>query len=247
MQYGKLKEKLISLFDKEKLQAARAEWGFFNEKDRNIEKTGYCVNISPEIIRKTHEAGVQFLLTHHDCWEFLFGAKQKCNELLTEYGITHAFFHAPLDDADFGTSASLAKAAGLKNIVKVMPYAEIFYGGVTGETAPVGFDAFSSKLAAVLGESIRVFKNNDRPVSKVAVAAGGGNMTGEIKIAVEAGCDTYITGEYALYSQQYAEFAQINLLVGSHTNTEIFGVSSMAQILAKDTDLHVVRIEEPAY
>lgn len=29
-------------------------------------------------------------------------------------------------------------------------------------------------------------------------------MTREMKIAADAGCGTYITGEYVLYSQQYA-------------------------------------------
>lgn len=50
---------------------------------------------------------------------------------------------------------------------------------------------------------------------RVAVAAGGGNMTGEMRISVENGCDTYVTGEYVLYSRQYARHAGMNLLVGA--------------------------------
>lgn len=79
---------------------------------------------------------------------------------------------------------------------------------------------------------------------RVAVAAGGGNMTGEMRISVENGCDTYVTGEYVLYSRQYARHAGMNLLVGSHTNTEILGVKAMAEKLAQGTELELVRIEE---
>ena len=82
---------------------------------------------------------------------------------------------------------------------------------------------------------------------RVAVAAGGGNMTNEMRIAVENGCDTYVTGEYVLYSQQYAQHVGMNLLVGSHTNTEILGVEAMAQRLARGTGLKLVRISEPNY
>ena len=69
-------------------------------------------------------------------------------------------------------------------------------------------------------------------------------MTTEMRIAAEAGCDTYITGEYALYSQQYARHAGMNLLVGSHTNTEILGVKSMAEGLARETDIKIIRLPE---
>lgn len=81
----------------------------------------------------------------------------------------------------------------------------------------------------------------------MAVAAGGGNMTNEMRIAVENGCDTYVTGEYALYSQQYAEHSGMNLFVGSHTNTEILGVETMAKLISKHTDIQIVRITEPNF
>ena len=68
-----------------------------------------------------------------------------------------------------------------------------------------------------------------------------------MRIAVENGCDTYVTGEYVLYSQQYAQHVGMNLLVGSHTNTEILGVEAMAQRLARGTGLKLVRISEPNY
>lgn len=37
----------------------------------------------------------------------------------------------------------------------------------------------------------------------------------------------------------------MNLLVGSHTNTEILGAESMVKISAEDTRIQIVRIDEP--
>lgn len=247
MNYLQMKEELINMFDHKKLQMVSGEWGFFNEIERDIRRLGYATNLSRNIIEKAAEEKVDFLLTHHDSWDFIFGLKEVCNSLLKNHGITHAFFHAPLDDADFGTSASLARDLGLCGCKKVMPYADIYYGGVVGDMIPLGFEEFSEKMADVLQEKIRCYKNNDKKVQRVAVAAGGGNMTTEMRIAVENGCDTYVTGEYVLYSQQYAEHAGINLFVGSHTNTEISGVESMARLLCWDTDIQLVRIGEENY
>ena len=135
----------------------------------------------------------------------------------------------------------------MTNCQKVMPYAEVFFGGVAGDLEPAGFDRFAGKLEQILGEKTRCDQNHEGPVRRVAVAAGGGNMTNEMRIAVENGCDTYVTGEYVLYSQQYAQHVGMNLLVGSHTNTEILGVESMAQRLARGAGLKLVRVPEPNY
>ena len=247
MKYRIVKEVLKDLFAIEKLQMLQEEWGFFNETGREIRTVGYATNLTPQIIRKAGEANVDFLLTHHDSWGFIYGLKEECNQTLIDTGITHAFFHAPLDDAEFGTSASLAEALNIKHRKKAMPYKEVYYGGVIGEISPVSFAVFKEKLSCVLNEEIRYFQNHDREIQKVAVAAGGGNMTSEMRIAAEQGCDTYVTGEYVLYSQQYAEHAGMNLFVGSHTNTEILGVEALAERLCGNTDMKKVRIQEPNY
>ena len=96
-----------------------------------------------------------------------------CNKMLREAGMTHAFFHAPLDDADFGTSASLAQALGMKGCKKVMPYREQYYGGVAGEIVPTDFESFAASLSHILQENVRCHRNNDRPVCRIAVAEGG--------------------------------------------------------------------------
>lgn len=245
MEYSNLKLKLVSFFDKDKLDLKSDEWGFYNEIEREIGLIGYATNLTPETINCAKQMGVDFFLTHHDSWEFVFGLKEKCNNMLLDYNISHAFFHAPLDDADFGTSASLIKALGVGTYKKVMPYADVFYAGCIGELEiGMPFEQFTAKFSNVLNEPVRAFRNNEKAVKKICVAAGGGNMTTEMKVAADSGCDTYVTGEYALYSQQYARLTGMNLFVGSHTNTEILGVGNLAEKLAVGTDLEVRKILE---
>ncbi len=244
MQYSRMKKKLLGMFDENKLVKTPREWGFFHESERDVKRLGYCTNLTEETIEEARKEKIDFLLTHHDSWEFVFGLKEACNQLLRDYNIIHAFFHGPLDDAAFGTSASLAKAIGMFNCKRVMPYEDVYCAGLIGEVLETGFQDFALRLKDILQEDIRCFCNNRGPVRKAAVAAGGGNMTTEMRIAAEAGCDTYITGEYALYSQQYARHAGMSLLVGSHTNTEILGVKSMAEGLARETDIKIIRLPE---
>ncbi|MGE6257198.1 Nif3-like dinuclear metal center hexameric protein [Heyndrickxia sporothermodurans] len=78
-----------------------------------------------------------------------------------------------------------------------------------------------------LQEPIRVWRNNRKKVFQVGVLTGAGDSSDHIQFAVKNGCDTYVTGEANLYTIQYAKFLGINLLVGSHTYTENFGVEAL--------------------
>jgi len=107
--------------------------------------------MTPDIIRQAVDRKVDLILTHHDAWDFMYGMKEECHQLLRHYGI-HAH---------------------------------------------------------------------------------------------EAGCDVYITGEKTLYTIQYAQYIGMNLIVGSHTFTEIFGVRSLAaQISEQFPDIEMVALKE---
>lgn len=249
MIFQDMKIKLISLFKHDKLDGRMgSEWGFSNEINGEVTKIGYAANLTPETINEAVKNNVELIITHHDAWPFVYGMKERCLSLLKSHNISHAFFHAPLDDADFGTSSSLADALRLTNTYKEIPYEEIYLAGVIGTLEkPMGFEQLEKNLSDILSESIKAFKNNSNPVSKICVAAGAGNMTNDMKVAVDHGCDTYVTGEYNLYSQQYARFAGINLMVGSHTNTEILGVFQLVKKLIKKTDIEAVKLSEENY
>lgn len=58
-------------------------------------------------------------------------------------------------------------------------------------------------------------------------------------------CDVYIAGEKTLYTVQYARFINMNIIIGSHTFTEIFGIRSFAQKLQdKFKNLEIIQLNE---
>ena len=70
-------------------------------------------------------------------------------------------------------------------------------------------------------------------------------MTPDLREASEKGCDAYITGEKTLYTIEYARFVGIDLVIGSHTFAEVFGVESLAKrIKMRFRDMEIVRLTE---
>ena len=85
-------------------------------------------------------------------------------------------------------------------------------------------------------------------MKRVGLVCGNGGSTTCLKEAVENKCDVYITGECNLYTIQYAKFKGINLIIGSHTFTEFFGIQSLALKLNENIkELEVIRLNEEHY
>lgn len=245
MRYSKVKEKLILLFDGKKLAAMPEEWGFFNEDNREIGRIGFAVNLTPETIIKAANRKADLFITHHPS---VFEMKEKCDELLRKHNLIHAFFHAPLDDAEFGNSHSLAAALGLTDCKKSIPYENGYYWGITGRfQKAVTFERLKEKLSEILNEPLKGYKNNNVSIHKVCINAGGGDAIPKLQEAIKDDCDVYITGGYNLEFLLYAKYRKISLLIGSHTNTELFGIQNAALLLAAKTNIETFRIEESNY
>jgi putative NIF3 family GTP cyclohydrolase 1 type 2 len=222
------------------------EYSFYNFGPQVIRRIGYATNITPDIIRQATENKVDLILTHHDAWDFIFGMKEECHRLLKQFQISHYFVHLPLDYADFGTCNSLFHSLEINQIIQTSYHNE-------GRTMPgVGvfndlltFDELCERVVAVLGENVKSWKNSEKLVGRLGIITGAGNSTNNILDAVKLGCDAYITGEKTLYTIQYAQYVGMNLIVGSHTFTEIFGVRSLVnQIKTKFSHLETIELTE---
>ncbi len=245
MRCNEMKKNLIALFDANKLTAMPNEWGFFNEFDHEIKKIGFTVNLVPDTIIEAHNRNVDYLITHHP---MIFKMKIKCEELLKEYNISHAFFHAPLDDAIFGNSHSMANNLGLINCKKAISYENGYYWGVIGEYPEmIPFEELQKRLSNIVNEPLKVYKNNTKLVRKVCINTGGGDAIDKLEEAIENDCDVYITGGYNLDFLLYAKYMKISLLIGSHTYTEQLGISNVAILLALNTKIDTTIIKEMNY
>ncbi|WP_439873628.1 Nif3-like dinuclear metal center hexameric protein [Bacillus mycoides] len=245
MNITQFKEHITSLFEEHLNKYGDDEYGFTHISKEEFHKIGYTTNLTLETIEEAYRNGVDMILTHHAPWSFLFGMEEACVEKLREYEMNHFWIHLPLDFVEFGTCTSLFNEIEIDTILEYSMYEEEELPGIGEYKEAIPFSNLVEKLEERMEEKVKSWKNHDRPVKRIAILTGAGNNTNLIERALEKGCDTYITGEKTLYTVQHAKFKRINLIVGSHTFTEVFGVESLARKLKeRDNSIEITRLNE---
>ncbi len=147
-------------------------------------------------------------------------------------GISLYSAHAPLDCHDaVSTSRALASAIGV-------PAAETFAGymgghaGVVGEVDSLAFDEFLGGVRRGCDVERLETKRVHDDVRRVAVVAGGAAFPPLMQEAVDAGCDTYVTGDFRVrhggpWAEEhrpgfdaFVDEVPLNLVGASHFATE---------------------------
>ncbi|WP_054958508.1 Nif3-like dinuclear metal center hexameric protein [Paenibacillus dakarensis] len=222
------------------------EYGYCNFSSANYKKLGYATNLTPEIVLQARDKNVDFIVTHHDAWEFVYGMKERCVELLKEHNIAHFYIHLPLDYAEFGTCNSLLRLLGASTIIQQSRHVEGQSTIGIGEfDTPITIEKLVDIVSDLLGERVFFQQNNNKEIKRIGMVTGAGNGTNQLREALNRNCDVYITGEKTLYTIQYAKFINMNIIIGSHTFTEIFGVRSLAhKIQERFQDIEVLQLVE---
>ncbi len=245
MRLTELENYITNLFDTRDNEHFTEESGITVRGTRDIKKIGYCTNLTLETIEEARKNEVDLMITHHDAWEFIFGLKDACTQRLLEYNISHYFNHLPLDDCDFGTNNSLVDKLGLKIIEKSHEEDGFYCGRIAEFDEEIMFEELVQKLEDILAEPVKAWRFKDGGIKRVGLVCGGGGFTYDVKESVDRNCDVYITGEKVLYTIEYAKFAEINLIIGSHTFTEVFGIESLAKkIKDRFENIEIVRLKE---
>lgn len=245
MRLAEIEECILDLFDTKDNEHFYKESGITVRWAGDVKRIGYCTNLTLDTIEEARKNNVDLMITHHDAWEFIYGLKEACREKLIEYNISHYFNHLPLDDCDFGTNNSLIEKLGLEIIERTHEEDGFFCGRVAEFKEEVTFEELVEKLESILEEPVQSWKFKEGKIKRVGLVCGGGGFTTDVREAIDRNCDVYITGEKVLYTIEYAKFAGINLIVGSHTFTELFGIESLAmKIKDKFKDIEIVRLYE---
>ena len=241
-------ERINELFNVKSKEIYSSESGITYHAGKEVEKLGYCVNLTLETIEEARIHGVDMMVTHHDAWDEIYGLREACIKKLAEYGISHYYNHLPLDDCNFGTNDSLLKKLSLKIIKRTHEWEGLYFGRIAEYDKEVELNELVKNIENLLEEPVKYWRFNDRKVKRVGLVCGNGGTTTCLKEAVENKCDVYITGECNLYTIQYAKFKEINLIIGSHTFTEFFGIQSLAlKLNENEKELEVVILNEEHY
>jgi len=204
------------------------------ENSGRVTRIGAAVDVSTRVLTTAQKRDIDFLIVHHGLfWSGLQpvrGALGRQLRIALENDIALYSAHLPLDiHPRVGNNAQLVAALGLKS---AQPFLE-------EKGQPVGLRIRSSlplgelvrKLQKRLNGPVKLFDfgpNRMRAIGVVTGAAGS-----EIYRVADEGIDTFITGEAPHWAAVAAEEVGMNLLLGGHYATEVFGVKALAAHLSK--------------
>ena len=216
------------------------------ENSGDVNKIGASVDVSTRVLADAAKQNVDFLIVHHGLfWPGLqpvTGALRRQLELAFENNIALYSAHLPLDlHPQVGNNAQLATTLGLKS---TQPFFEE-KGQMTGlkARALLPRDDLDRKLQKALSGPVKAFMFGPKKTRTIGIITGGAGS--EIYRIAQEGIDTFITGEAPHWAAVAAGELGINLLLGGHYATEVFGVKALAAHLSKRFKIPWVFIDYP--
>ena len=204
------------------------------ENSGRVVRIGAAVDVSTRILTKAAKENVDLLIVHHGLFwpglQPIRGALHRQLRLAFEKEIALYSAHLPLDiHPKVGNNALLVARLGLKS---AQPFLE-------EKGQPVGLKIRASvprsevvrKLQRLLNGPVRVFGFGPKQTRVIGVVTGAAGS--EIYRVAEENIDTFITGEAPHWAAVAAEELGMNLLLGGHYATEVFGVKALATHLSK--------------
>ena len=204
------------------------------ENSGRVTRLGAAVDVSTRVLTEAVKRQVDVLIVHHGLFwpglQPIRGALRRQLRLAFENDIALYSAHLPLDiHLRVGNNAELAASLGLK-------FAQPF---LQEKGQPVGLRIRASlprrelvrKLEKALNGPVKVFGSGPKRSRAIAIVTGAAGS--EIYRIADEGIDTFITGEAPHWAAVAAEELGINLLLGGHYATEVFGVKALAAHLSK--------------
>lgn len=204
------------------------------ENSGRVTCIGAAVDVSTRVLTEAGNKKIDFLIVHHGLfWPGLQAVTRSLRrqlQLAFETDMALYSAHLPLDiHPKVGNNAQLVAALGLKS---AQPFLE-------EKGQPVGLkicvsmlrDELVRKLRKALNGPVKFFNFGPKQIRTVGVVTGAAGS--EIYRVAEENIDTFITGEAPHWAAVAAEELGLNLLLGGHYATEVFGVKALAAHLSK--------------
>jgi len=216
------------------------------ENSGRVTRLGAAVDVSTRVLSEAAKKRVDLLIVHHGLfWAGLQPVKNALRRQLRlafENDMALYSAHLPLDiHPKVGNNAQLVAALGLKS---ARPFLE-------EKGQPIGLKVRASmprselirKLRRALNGSVKVFEFGPKQTRTIGVVTGGAGS--EIYRVAQEKIDTFITGEAPHWAAVAAEELSMNLLLGGHHATEVFGVKALAAHLSRRFKISIEFIHCP--
>jgi dinuclear metal center YbgI/SA1388 family protein len=201
---------------------------------RQVKKIGWSVDADIESIRKAGKKKVDLLIVHHGLFwgsSVLDGKiRSKRIQEAKRLGVAIYSSHLPLDaHPELGNSIGLLRALGLGD-ARRKPFG-VAMGRAIGFKVEGGrwkLRDLVNRLRRAAGRKAVVLGRGPKVCRRIGIVTGG---FGDLDQVMKAGIDTLITGEADYPTEVKAKGMQINLFLGGHRETEIFGPRELASNL----------------
>ena len=203
------------------------------ENSGRVTRLGAAVDVSTRVLTEAAKTKIDLLIVHHGLfWPGLQpvrNALRRQLQLAFENDIALYSAHLPLDiHPKVGNNTQLAAALGLKS---AQPFLE-------EKGQPIGLKARASmprselvrKLRRTLNGPVKFFDYGAKQTRTIGIVTGAAGS--EIYRVAQENIDTFITGEAPHWAAVAAEELGMNLLLGGHYATEVFGVKALAAHLS---------------
>lgn len=207
------------------------------DKNNEVSKVLVALDLNSLVVDEAVSNGVDLIVTHHP---YIFKPLMTINDpnlsKLIKNNISVYAAHTNLDISDVGVNKIFADLLGMQNL----HMQEMMFMGEISEKAEHDFVNFVKQCLCIQSLRATTLKET-KSIKKVAVLGGsGGDFT---EIAINNGCDAYITGEAAYHHAQYAYENNLLLIEAGHFETENPVVEFLAGYIREKTNLEVKTAE----
>lgn len=216
------------------------------KKPEEVSKIVLVLDLDWEIFPKIKEVHPDIVITHHP---FLFGPKAKLLkhdeskkalfDALNQLGIVVYSYHTNFDTGRGGMNDALASRLKLENVY--IPEKEIMMriGELPQEMEVHEFSKYANEC---LGVNYSLLVNcGNKYIKKVGIIGGGGSR--DYKVALEEGCDIYISGDAPHHVRREIVDAKFNYLDMPHEIEHVFMPQMKKILLEIDDSLEVITFD----
>lgn len=217
--------------------------------DEPVKKVVTAVSANLKAIHAAIKEKAQVLIVHHGIfWNKdpypITGVKREKIKLLLDHNISLLAYHLPLDcHQTLGNNWKAALDMGWQNLKPFGPTQGNISLGVRGSFPEQSVDHFKKQLEHYYGHPAHVALGGSSKVSSAALISGGAHR--EIREAIKAGVNCFITGSFDEPIWDIAHEEHLHFFAMGHYNTEEVGPKALGSYLANKFNIKHKFIQVP--